>query len=112
MDDKEPTIVVGTTGQYWRGDKTFQDLNSTVVEEGSNLYFTQQRSRNSISSTEPIQYDEANGIFNLSVVNESLGGTGQSTYQKGDILYSSSENTLNKLSGNPTSAPLVLTSPA
>ena len=28
LDGKEPTIVAGTTGQYWRGDKTWQTLPS------------------------------------------------------------------------------------
>jgi hypothetical protein len=31
LSGKEPTITVGTTGQYWRGDKTFQTLNKTAV---------------------------------------------------------------------------------
>lgn len=33
----------GTTAQYLRGDKTWQTLNTTVVAEGSNLYFTNAR---------------------------------------------------------------------
>lgn len=28
---KEPSITAGTTGQYWRGDKTFQALNQAAV---------------------------------------------------------------------------------
>lgn len=28
---KEPTITAGTTGQYWRGDKTWQTLDKTAV---------------------------------------------------------------------------------
>ena len=31
LDTKEPTITAGTTGQYWRGDKTFQTLDKTAV---------------------------------------------------------------------------------
>ncbi len=31
----EPTIASGTTAQYWRGDKTFQTLNSTSVGLGN-----------------------------------------------------------------------------
>ena len=31
----EPTIIAGTTGQYWRGDKTWQTLNSAVVGLGN-----------------------------------------------------------------------------
>ena len=34
---KEPGITAGTTLQYWRGDKTFQTLNTTAVVEATNL---------------------------------------------------------------------------
>lgn len=40
---KENTIGAGTTAQYWRGDKTWQTLNTTVVPEGTNLYYTDAR---------------------------------------------------------------------
>lgn len=31
LNAKEPTISAGTTGQYWRGDKTWQTLNQAVI---------------------------------------------------------------------------------
>lgn len=31
LDAKEPTVAAGTTGQYYRGDKTFQTLNKNAV---------------------------------------------------------------------------------
>ena len=40
---KEPSITIGTSSQYWRGDKTFQTLNTTAVAEGTNLYYTDVR---------------------------------------------------------------------
>ena len=43
FNDKEDFVVPGTTTEYYRGDKTFQTLNTTVVPEGTNLYFTNQR---------------------------------------------------------------------
>jgi hypothetical protein len=43
LNAKEPTITAGTTAQYYRGDKTFQALNTTAVAEGSNLYHTVAR---------------------------------------------------------------------
>jgi len=43
LDGKEATIVAGTTAQYYRGDKTFQTLNTGVVPESGNLYFTNAR---------------------------------------------------------------------
>jgi len=39
----EGTITAGTTAQYYRGDKTFQALNTTAVAEGTNLYHTVAR---------------------------------------------------------------------
>lgn len=35
LNAKEPTINAGTTAQYYRGDKTFQTLNSTAVGLGN-----------------------------------------------------------------------------
>jgi len=40
---KEPAILVGTSLQYWRGDKTFQTLDTAAVPENTNLYFTNTR---------------------------------------------------------------------
>ena len=45
LDGKEATITAGTTSQYWRGDKSWQTLNTTAVTEGTNLYFTEARVR-------------------------------------------------------------------
>lgn len=35
LNAKENTIAVGTTAQYWRGDKTWQTLNATAVGLGN-----------------------------------------------------------------------------
>lgn len=40
---KEPTITAGTAFQYYRGDKTFQTLDTLACVENTNLYFTQPR---------------------------------------------------------------------
>jgi hypothetical protein len=45
LNNKEGGITAGTTSQYFRGDKTFQTLNTTVVPEGNNLYYTDVRVR-------------------------------------------------------------------
>src|SRR3712207_2503643 len=31
LASKEPTIAAGATSQYWRGDKSWQDLNQSAV---------------------------------------------------------------------------------
>lgn len=43
LSGKEPSITAAATTTYFRGDKTFVTLNSTVVPEGTNLYFTNAR---------------------------------------------------------------------
>lgn len=41
----EAAVVAGTVSQYYRGDKSWQTLNTTVVSESGNLYFTEARVR-------------------------------------------------------------------
>ena len=43
---KEPTITAGSTSQYWRGDKSFQTLDTAAVSENSSYkYFTDGRAQ-------------------------------------------------------------------
>ena len=51
LGNKEPTINGGTNDQYWRGDKSWQTLNTSVVPEGSRLYFLDSRVRDALMST-------------------------------------------------------------
>jgi hypothetical protein len=44
------------------------------------------------------------GVWNGTKISEIYGGTNQSTYTLGDILYASATNTLSKLAGNTTAA--------
>ena len=44
----EAPITAGTTLQYWRGDKSWQTLNTLAVPELTNLYFTEARVRASV----------------------------------------------------------------
>jgi hypothetical protein len=43
FNGKQDNIVAGTTAEYYRGDKTFQTLNTAAVTESTNLYFTNAR---------------------------------------------------------------------
>ena len=43
FNNKENAITAGTTAQYYRGEKTFQTLNTSVVPELTNLYYTNAR---------------------------------------------------------------------
>lgn len=43
INAKENSIAAGTTSQYWRGDKTWQALDTSAVTENTNQYFTNAR---------------------------------------------------------------------
>ena len=60
---KEPTITAGTTSQYWRGDKSFQTLDTLAVAENTNLYYTDARARSSISTSGDISYNSSTGVI-------------------------------------------------
>ncbi|MEJ5168182.1 MAG: hypothetical protein WHU93_03370, partial [Arcobacteraceae bacterium] len=57
LSGKEDLIPGGNTAQYFRGDKTWQLLNTSAVPEGTNLYFTQERVRLSLSAQNPISFN-------------------------------------------------------
>ena len=65
---KEPALSAGTSAQFYRGDKSWQTLNSDAVVEGTRRYFTEARARQSISATGLLNYDSATGIINMSEV--------------------------------------------
>lgn len=70
FNSKEPAITAGSTAQYWRGDKTWQTLNTTVVPEGTNQYFTNARARSAISLTTTgtsgaATYNSSTGVLNI-----------------------------------------------
>ncbi|HEX8357711.1 MAG TPA: hypothetical protein VF610_09875, partial [Segetibacter sp.] len=71
--DFEGPIAAGSAGQYWRYDKTWQALNTTAVAEGSNLYFTNARSRLSISflGENYLAYDNTTGVVTANSINLS-----------------------------------------
>jgi len=52
LDSKENSILSGSDLQYYRGDKSWATLNTTVVPEGTNLYFTDQRARDAIANND------------------------------------------------------------
>lgn len=65
VNAKEPAITVGTSSQYWRGDKTFQTLNTAAVAESGNLYFTNARVRAAVSGVAPISFNSVTGAFSM-----------------------------------------------
>jgi hypothetical protein len=64
----------------------------------------------SVNTTGIITASSFSGIWSGSVIKEEFGGTNQSTYTKGDILYASNTNTLSKLAAGSDTNILTLTS--
>lgn len=48
LNTKEPLVASGTILQYYRGDKAWATLNTAIVPEVTNLYYTNTRGINSI----------------------------------------------------------------
>jgi hypothetical protein len=79
FNGKENAITAGTTAQYYRGDKTFQTLNTAAVPELTNLYYTEARvsantdvAANTAARHAAVTLGTANGL-SLSTQQLSLG---------------------------------------
>ncbi len=93
LDGKEDDITAGTTSQYWRGDKNWATLDTLVVPENVNLYFTTARARGAISGTTPLNYNATTGVLSLGTVPTALGGTGLTAPgTSGNLLKSDGTN--------------------
>jgi hypothetical protein len=83
FNNKESAIGAGTTSQYWRGDKSWQTLDTTAVTEATNLYYTDARVRAAVSltttgSSGSATYSSLTGVFNVPTYTLSgLGGQAQ-----------------------------------
>lgn len=54
FDGKEPPITAGTTSQYWRGDKSWQDLTTdAIITSDGSAASASQKLGESIQSAEP-----------------------------------------------------------
>jgi hypothetical protein len=101
----EPAIILGNDAQYFRGDKTWQTLNTDAVIEGSNLYYTDVRSRSAISATGPLSYDNTNGVFSLPQANSISSGFLAASdwvlfYNKQDVITNASDINTGSLATN------------
>lgn len=87
------------------GDITLSSSGVTTIGAGK---VTNAMLAGSIAATKLVGTDIATvgtitaGTWNGTKVSEIYGGTNQSTYTLGDILYASAANTLSKLAGNTT----------
>jgi hypothetical protein len=77
FNNKENFLASGTTAQYYRGDKTFQTLDTLAVPENTNLYYTDARARAAITGTAPI--DVSGGVVSISQASGASNGYLSST---------------------------------
>lgn len=86
LNAKEPSISApGTTGSYWRGDKTFATLDTSVIPENGSLFFTNARARAAISLTTTgtsgaATYSSSTGVLNIPNYATGIGGSGTTNY--------------------------------
>jgi hypothetical protein len=106
FNNKQDNITAGTTAQYFRGDKTFQTLNTGVVPESGNLYFTNARARAALSFVAGSgAYNSTTGVITIPTNNNQItNGAGYITSSAlnaylpltgGTVASSGSTNTLN-----------------
>ncbi|MBI5529491.1 MAG: hypothetical protein HY897_24465, partial [Deltaproteobacteria bacterium] len=74
FNNKENAMAAGAVTQYWRGDKTWQTLDTTAVAEGTSLYYTNARARNALSGTAPITYNSGTGVIGVSANSSTSAG--------------------------------------
>lgn len=103
LANKEPTITAGTTSQYFRGDKTFQELNKSAVGL-SNVDNTSDANKpistatqNALDlkydATNPAGYVDAIGASAAAPVQSVAGRTGSITLSKVDVGLDQVDNT-------------------
>lgn len=86
LNAKEPSISApGTTGSYWRGNKTFATLDTSVIPENGSLFFTNARARAAISLTTTgtsgaATYSSSTGVLNIPNYATGIGGSGTTNY--------------------------------
>lgn len=83
FNSKEPAIAAGTTGQYWRGDKSWQTLDKSAVglsnvDNTSDVNkpissATQTALNAKYDSSNPASYVDAAGARTAAVVNSTAG---------------------------------------
>jgi len=63
FNNKQPLITAGTTAQYYRGDKTFQTLDTAAVPENTNLYYTAARFNTAFSGKTTTDLSEGTNLY-------------------------------------------------
>jgi hypothetical protein len=88
INARELLITSGTTSQYFRGDKTFQTLNTAVVPESGNLYYTQGRFDSALAAKSTNNLAEGSNLYYTQArFNSALAAKSTSDLAEGSNLY-------------------------
>jgi hypothetical protein len=100
LSEKEPTITGGTTGQYWRGDKSWQTLNATAVGLGNVTNESKATMFTSPTFTGTATFSKSTEIYFL-----KTGATGTVVHDFAESAIWSHENMLGNFTANFTNVP-------
>lgn len=88
FNGKENAITASTTAAYYRGDKTFQTLDTSVVPENGNVYYTDARFDNRLGTKTTSNITEgANLYYTQGRFDTALVGKSTTNLAEGSNLY-------------------------
>ena len=96
FNNKEGAVTAGTTLQYYRGDKTFQTLDTSVVVEGTNLYYTQARFDSAFGAKSTTNLTEGTNLYYTDTrARAAITGTSPISVTSGVVAISQANTTTN-----------------
>ena len=108
FSNKEDAITATTSADYYRGDKTFQTLNTLAVPENTNLYYTAARFNTAFSGKSTTDLAEGTNLYyTASRFNTAFSGKSTTDLAEGSNLYftdtrAKTAAVLNTLAGSET----------
>lgn len=103
LNGKEPTITAGTNLQYWRGDKSFQTLNTLAVPELTNLYYTQGRFDSAFAVKSTTDLSEGSNLYYTQArFDTAFSGKSTTNLTEGSNLYYTAARFNSAFSGKST----------
>ena len=96
FNNKEAAITAGTITQYYRGDKTFQILDTSAVPEATNLYYTQARFDTAFSNKTTTNLTEGTNLYYTDTrARAAITGTSPISVTSGVVSISQSNTSTN-----------------